>query len=148
MLRYVLYECDQKLVKLKNEISYIANYIKLFSLKSSEQYPIELNCDNVNKDIYIAPMLLIPFVENAFKHSKIEDLKNGFITISLKTENKNIEFVIENSIPNIAFKKDKVGGIGLLNSKQRLELLYPNKHLLSISISGNVYSVYLKLDLE
>ena len=96
----------------------------------------------------IAPLLLIPFVENAFKHSKVEDIKNGFINISLKTSNEHLEFYLENSIPNAVFKKDKIGGIGLPNTKKRLDLLYPNKHELNISDSGKVYSVYLKLDLE
>ena len=95
----------------------------------------------------VVPLLFIPFVENAFKHSKIEDLNNGYININLKTSNDQIEFSIENSIPNVVFKKDKIGGIGLTNTIQRLELLYPNKHLLSISDSGKTYSVHLKLDL-
>ena len=93
-------------------------------------------------------MLFIPFVENAFKHSKIEDLKNGFINIKLNTTNQHIEFSVENSIPNVVFKKDKVGGIGLANTKQRLDLLYPNKYELKISEDGNIYAVYLKIDLE
>ena len=93
-------------------------------------------------------MLFIPFVENAFKHSKIEDLKNGFINISLIISSEQIEFSVENSIPSVSFKKDKLRGIGLTNTKKRLELLYPYKHLLNISDSGKVYSVILKLDLK
>jgi LytS/YehU family sensor histidine kinase len=103
--------------------------------------------DKSHPDLKVVPLLFIPFVENAFKHSKIEDLNNGYININLKTSNDQIEFSIENSIPNVVFKKDKIGGIGLTNTIQRLELLYPNKHLLSISDSGKTYSVHLKLDL-
>ena len=148
MLRYMLYDTNNGKVSLQKEIDYLENYISLASLKDSRGLNINVNLDKSQAGLKIAPLLLIPFVENAFKHSKIEDLKNGFINISLNTKNKNLEFVIENSIPNVPFKKDKLGGIGLPNTKQRLELLYPNKHLLSISDSGKVYSINLKLDLE
>jgi hypothetical protein len=148
MLRYMLYDSNDGKVPLQKEIDYLENYISLASLKDSRGLNIKVELDKSKAGLKIAPLLLIPYVENAFKHSRIEDLKNGFINISLKTSNEHLEFSIENSIPNVVFKKDKIGGIGLPNTKQRLELLYPNKHLLSISDSGKVYSVYLKLDLE
>ena len=93
-------------------------------------------------------MLFIPFVENAFKHSKIEDLKNGKIKIDLKTYKNRLEFMVENSVPKSEFTKDKVGGIGLVNIKQRLDLLYPEKHILEISQSSNLFKVLLKLNLK
>jgi len=148
MLRYMLYDTNDGKVPLQKEIDYLENYISLASLKDSRGLNIKVDLDKSQPGLMVAPLLFVPFVENAFKHSKIEDLKNGFINVSLKTKNKNIEFVIENSIPNVAFKKDKVGGVGLPNTIQRLELLYPNKHELNISDNGKVYSVYLKLDLE
>jgi len=148
MLRYMLYDTNNGKVPLQKEIDYLENYISLASLKDSRGLNIKVDLDKSKAGLKIAPLLLIPFVENAFKHSNIEDSKNGFINISLRTKNKILEFNIKNSIPNVAFKKDKIGGIGLPNTKQRLELLYPNKHILHISNSGKVYSVYLKLDLE
>lgn len=148
MLRYMLYDTNDGKVPLQKEIDYLENYISLASLKDSRGLNIKVDLDKSQPGLKVTPLLFVPFVENAFKHSKIEDLKNGFINVSLKTKNKNIELVIENSIPNVAFKKDKVGGVGLPNTIQRLELLYPNKHELNISDNGKVYSVYLKLDLE
>jgi len=148
MLRYMLYDSNDGKVPLQKEIDYLENYISLASLKDSRGLNINVDLDKSQVGLQVAPLLLIPFVENAFKHSKIEDIKNGFINISLKTSNQQIEFSIENSIPNTVFKKDKVGGIGLPNTKKRLELLYPNKHELKISENVNVYSVLLKLDLE
>ena len=148
MLRYMLYDSNDGKVPLQKEIEYLENYISLAFLKDSRGLNITIDLDKSLPDLKVAPLLLIPFVENAFKHSKIEDLKNGFIDISLKTSHKYLEFSIENSIPNVVFKKDKLGGIGLPNTKQRLDLLYPNKHLLSISDKGNKYSVFLKIDLE
>lgn len=148
MLRYMLYDSNDGKVPLQKEIDYLENYINLASLKDSRGLNIKVALDKSQAGLKVAPLLFIPFVENAFKHSKIEDLKNGFINISLKTSKEHLAFSIENSIPDVVFKKDKLGGIGLTNTKQRLELLYPNKHELNISDSGKVYSVYLKLDLE
>jgi len=147
MLRYMLYDSDDGKVSLQKEIEYLENYINLASLKDSRGLNVKVDLDKRHTRLKVAPLLLIPFVENAFKHSKIEDLENGFINISLKTSSDHLEFTIENSIPNTVFKKDKLGGIGLPNTKKRLDLLYPNKHLLSISDSEKVYSIYLKLDL-
>lgn len=148
MLRYMLYDSNDGKVSLQKEIDYLENYISLASLKDSRGLNIKVDLDKSQADLKIAPLLFIPFVENTFKHSKIEDLKNGFINISLETSHKQLEFSIENSIPNVVFKKDKLGGIGLPNTKQRLKLLYPHKHLLNITESDNIYSVFLKLDLE
>ena len=148
ILRYMLYDSNDGKVSLQKEIDYLENYISLASLKDSRGLNVTIDLDKSQPDLMVAPLLFIPFVENAFKHSKIEDLKNGFINICLKTGDKQIEFFVENSIPNVVFIKDKVGGIGLPNTKQRLDLLYPNKHLLSISDGEKVYSVYLKLVLK
>ncbi len=152
MLRYMLYDSNDGKVPLQKEIDYLENYISLASLKDSRGLNIKVDLNNYQTGLKIAPLLFIPFVENAFKHSKIEDLKNGFIHIELNTSKQHLEFSVKNSTPNVVFKKDKVGGIGLANTKQRLELLYPNKHELrhelKISEKRNVYSVYLKLDLE
>ena len=148
MLRYMLYDSNDGKVPLQKEIDYLENYISLASLKDSRGLNVKVEIDKSQPGIKVAPLLFIPFVENAFKHSKIEDLKNGFINISLITSSEQIEFSVENSIPSVSFKKDKLRGIGLTNTKKRLELLYPYKHLLNISDSGNVYSVILKLDLK
>ena len=148
MLRYMLYDSNDGKVPLQKEIYYLENYISLASLKDSRGLNINVDLDKSQTGLQIAPLLFIPFVENAFKHSKIEDLKNGFINIKLNTTNQHIEFTVENSIPNVVFKKDKVGGIGLANTKQRLNLLYPNKYELKILKNENIYAVYLKIDLE
>ena len=148
MLRYMLYDSNDGKVPLHKEIDYLENYISLASLKDSRGLNIRVEIDKSQPGLKVAPLLFIPFVENAFKHSKIEDLKNGFIKIFLKTSSEQIEFSVENSIPSVPFKKDKLGGIGLTNTKKRLDLLYPYKHLLNISDSGKVYSVILKLDLK
>lgn len=147
MLRYVLYECDQETVPLKKEVEYIENYLKLFALKSSKDYPISIELNITNNSIPVAPMLFIPYVENALKHSNIDDRKNSFINIKIDADLKNIDFEIENSKPKKAIIKDSVGGIGLENVRKRLAILYPEKHELKIHETDSSFKVKLHLEL-
>ncbi|MDW5288499.1 sensor histidine kinase [Formosa sp. PL04] len=146
MLRYVLYECEHAEVTLQKEIDYIDNYIKLFRLKSSKTYPITTAFNVTKPNIMLSPMLLIPYVENAFKHSNIEKVKDTFINISIETTENTIHFKIENSIPESPVSKDELGGIGLENVEKRLAILYPNTHELKITTINNTFSVSLKLE--
>lgn len=149
MLRYVLYECDHKLVPLEKEILYIENYIKLFSLKSSKKYPIKFISNISNYKADVAPMLFIPFVENAFKHSNVERGLGSFIDIEVKaTDENNVNFTVKNSMPKQSIVKDTLGGIGLLNVKKRLSILYPEKHKLDIYQDDDIYSVKLTIQLD
>tara|TARA_R110002073_G_scaffold72537_1_gene177254 strand:- start:240850 stop:241863 length:1014 start_codon:yes stop_codon:yes gene_type:complete len=148
MLRYVLYECERPFVPLQKELDYIENYIRLFSLKSSEKYPIETSFQISDSTVEIAPMLLIPFIENAFKHSNIERKKDTFIKLSVVANSKTITFKIENSVASKAIVKDDFGGIGLENVKKRLAILYPNNHSLSISEDTAVFKVDLNLEIN
>ena len=95
----------------------------------------------------IAPLLFIPFIENAFKHSKIEDLEKGWIEILLRMEQTNLAFSVKNSLPKEKFTKDASGGIGLQNVKRQLELTYPNQHQLKINTSDDVFDVQLNISL-
>lgn len=147
MLRYVLYECDQETVPIKKEVEYIENYLKLFALKSSKDYPISTKLNIANSDIPVAPMLFIPYVENALKHSNIDDIKNSFINIKIDADTNSINFEIENSKPIKAIIKDGVGGIGLENVMKRLTILYPEKHKLNISETDTSFKVNLHLTL-
>ena len=148
MLRYVLYECEQPTVPLNKEIDYIKNYIKLFAVKSSKKYPITTSFDIENRNTPIAPMLLIPFVENAFKHSTIEKIEGAFIHILVKEKDNEIYFEVENSTSNSAKQKDAVGGIGLSNVKKRLEIVYSNSYTLDIQNNEQSFKVKLRLKLS
>ncbi|QWX85282.1 histidine kinase [Cellulophaga sp. HaHaR_3_176] len=148
MLRYVLYECDQPLVPIYKEVEYIENYIKLFTTKSSKKYPITTRFNISNKATPIAPMLLIPFLENAIKHSNIEKITGTFINILITSDDNQIYFEIENSISDLPVIKDEVGGIGLENVNKRLTILYPNKHELSINNGDASFKASLKLFLK
>lgn len=148
MLRYVLYECEQELVPLEKEITYINNYTKLFSLKSSKKYPIETNFTLSKPQIKIAPMLLIPFMENALKHSNIDKITNTFITIKIDANEHKIKFEITNSKTQGPKIIDDVGGIGIENVQRRLAIMYPNKHELLIHETTAIFKVNLNIDLS
>ncbi len=145
MLRYLLYECDADKVPLSRELTYLKNYIALFSLKDEEALNINLDAQDIDTSVMIAPLLLVPFIENAFKHSQIEDLENGWINATLFGDQTQVYFEIKNSLPQVAFAKDEVGGIGLQNVKRQLDLIYPDKHNLNITKENNIFSVELTI---
>lgn len=147
MLRYLLYDCSTDQVPLSREISYINNYISLLKLKDSKIRNIETDFDTADAGLMIEPMLFIPFIENSFKHSKIEDLEKGWIRMRISVKAGDVVFEVQNSIPETDFTKDEVGGIGMDNVRRRLNLLYPNTHTLEISREPAVFSVKLSLQL-
>jgi len=144
MLRYVIYDCEQPQVPLRKELDYIVNYIGLFQLKSSKDFDISFVKKIEDDHVMVAPMLFVPYIENAFKHSGIEKGGNHHVHISLVQNSSQIEFSVENSLPETPGSLDSQGGIGLPNVKKRLELLYPEKHELDIS-KNTVFKVNLKL---
>lgn len=146
ILRYMLYDSNEESVSLEREITYLKNYLELAQLKDSRGLDVKFNVIEQHKGITVAPLLFIPFVENAFKHSQIEDLNNGYIHINLETVKNRLIFNVVNSKPKMKYSKDKVGGIGLKNIRQRLELLYPNRHHLRIEETETIFSVHLELN--
>ena len=146
IMRYMLYECKADRVPLEKEIEYLRHFIDLHLLKDSRGLNVTVDLDESRPQLSIAPMLLIPFVENAFKHSKVEDRVNGWIKIEMKTADGQIVFQVQNSVPDANFTKDQAGGIGLVNVRRQLELLYPGRYELAID-SGEpaVFSIRLKL---
>jgi LytS/YehU family sensor histidine kinase len=148
MLRYVLYDCDRPLVSVSKEIECLKNYIELFSLKSSREFNISTHFTVEDESIKIAPMVLIPFVENAFKHSHKDLLEDAFVDIMIKAEMNTIDINIKNSIPNREMTTDAVGGIGLDNVKRRLQMLYLNAHNLNIKASENTFEISLHLKID
>ncbi|MBN2167555.1 MAG: sensor histidine kinase [Marinilabiliaceae bacterium] len=145
MLRFMLYETEDKKIKLGRELDYIVNFIEFQKIKIEGEPRIKLDINYSNRDLMIEPMLLIPFVENSFKHSKIEDIKNSWIHINILTKETAIFFNIENNLLKSNIFKDKIGGIGIENVKKRLLHLYPNKHKLSVKQLNNKFSVSLMI---
>ncbi|MEM6628765.1 MAG: histidine kinase [Bacteroidota bacterium] len=149
MLRYQLYECNDPLIPLRKELNFIEDFVELQSLRLHEDQT-ELCFDihqQVDQSIQIAPFLILPFVENAFKHVSKGKKTANFIRMRLAMcPEKVIHMEIENS--NGQDNSKISSGIGLKNVKRRLELLYPDKHQLVISEHKKIFTVNLKLALE
>jgi hypothetical protein len=149
MMRFMLDDMEKETIPLQREISYIENYIQLQSIRSAVDHIIEVITDiEPDADFSIAPMLLIPFVENAFKHG-MNPNNVSHLKINISAQNKNIQFVIENSIDNKfeAYYKERGFGIGIENVKSRLKYIYPNRHTLSIAKTKDKFIVILSIDL-
>ena len=144
LMRYMIYESDEKWVPLQKEVNYLTNYIDLQKLKKSKEQNIKFEVKGDVESVQVAPMLFIPFFENAFKHGEINST-GGYLESTLSSENNSVVFHIKNSVPAAEAKKDKVGGIGLENIKKRLELLYPGRYQLEINGNDHFFEVSLKI---
>ncbi|MBI9040362.1 sensor histidine kinase [Lutibacter sp.] len=145
LMRYMLYETDKEYVLLKKEIEYIKNYISLQNLRLKDSSGVRFNVHG-NLKHYIEPLLLISFIENAFKYGTDYTGKTN-INIQISIEENNLILNIKNYI-SVKEKQKNNSGIGLQNVKSRLNLLYPNAHVLTINQSENEYSVELVLNLK
>jgi two-component system LytT family sensor kinase len=150
MMRYMLYDCNERQVPLIKEINYIQNYLDLERLRQSKDAEIRFEVKGESDDQQIAPLLFIPFLENSFKHGMTDLLGQGYVHIHLAAEKQMVNFSIENtkspSRPSQNTKRS--GGIGLENIRRRLQLLYPGKYELKIEETPNTYRVNLILDLS
>lgn len=145
MLRYQLYEMNDNRVPVEKEIQYLQDYIDLQKLRKDDNYVIEFNCPPNVKGFSIEPLLLIPFVENAFKHISHHKDQLNVIKIYLAILKGEFNFRIENTKEPAEKITEKHSGIGLANVKRRLDLLYPGKHVLEIKNGANNFSVQLQL---
>ncbi len=141
LLDYILYQVQKSRVQLKDEIEHINEYIDLEKIRFEDRLKVNFNYSKNIENIEIAPMLLIPFIENAFKHGSII---NGFLAIEINlnlTENNKLIFTIKNSFLNN--NESETTGIGLDNIRKRLILLFPNKYNLNTEIKENQFIVSL-----
>ncbi len=147
MLRYQLYECNGEKIPIEKEISYLKDYVALQQLRVPDNTDIQFNCEGAVENFSIEPLLLIPFVENSFKHlSHFTTDKENKVHISLSRNNGSMQFSVFNTTEHNS-SKPKEGGIGLVNVKKRLELLYPDKHQVSITEDEDWFRVDLTLSL-
>ncbi|MEL7118360.1 MAG: sensor histidine kinase [Bacteroidota bacterium] len=144
MMRYTIYEGKEDEVPLKNEISYLENYIELHKIRFQKKVDIRFTHD-VGVDLKVAPLLFIILLENAFKHGVEKMRENAFIHLQMQTQGKQLFFTIENNFEESTSTHKP--GIGLDNLKQRLAFLYPNQHELIIEKNESTYKVLLNLEL-
>jgi len=145
IMRFMLYDANSDRVPLDKEISYLESYIALQQLRLKNPFFVSFKNEVDCKSMSIAPMLFIPFVENAFKHG-LKNIVAPGIEITLDCNEGNINFEVVNRYSDIEEQnKDATSGIGLINTKKRLELLYPKKHKLEIRKSTGIYKVNLTI---
>ena len=146
LMRYQLESAKKDNVLLKEELEFIENYLLLEEKRLSDRCNVEFLIQGDLLNLRIAPMLLIPFVENAFKHGAKSTNEQSTIDISVTIKNKTLSFCVDNSKPHtVSMEKRK--GLGLENVRRRLNLLYPNAHLLEIDDKKNTFHVNLSIDL-
>ncbi len=149
ILDYILYRCDEKSVLLSEEINNLKNYLEIEKIRYSEKLKLTAEFAKETGDLKIAPLILLPFVENAFKHGVSNFPGKAFVKIKLSIVGKNVIFNIENSKnQQAATNKNFSKGIGLINVRKRLDLIYPEKYILSIEEQPELFSVNLTLELE
>jgi LytS/YehU family sensor histidine kinase len=149
MLRYQLYECNADEIPIENEIAYLNNYIELEKLRKGNTVAVNYTIDESAKNVAIAPLLLIPFVENAFKYVSAFTTKPNVVTIAIKYHHKVFTLLAENTTDehNLVKEEKSFSGIGLENVKRRLELIYPDRHTFQINNENNRYSVLLNIQI-
>jgi two-component system, LytTR family, sensor kinase len=150
MMRYLLYDTQQGQNMLSQEIAFIKNYISLMQLRFTDAMKINFETPTNLQDMPLAPMILLPFVENAFKHG-ISATQQSYINIIVSQKDKLLDVTVNNSIiKDNSFSLEINSGIGLANTRRRLDLLYPGKYKLDISGAdeANEYSVHLVIDMS
>ncbi len=144
MMRFTTYESEKESIPLRVEIDYIKDFISLEKLRHGKELAVMFNVPSLNYDQRIPPLILSPFIENAFKHGVVDDIKNP-VTINLASTGGAILFSVENKIST--GKKDGLGGFGLENVRKRLDIYYPGRYKLVVEQENSCYKVLLNAKL-
>ncbi|MDT3403704.1 sensor histidine kinase [Mucilaginibacter terrae] len=143
MMRYILYEADQKQVPISREITFLSNYIEVERIRHKNNIKIAFDVQGIQPGYQVAPLLLLPFIENAFKHGLEEETVTGYVDIIICQTEDELMLNVQNSKP--AGKQASSAGIGLQNVLKRLDILYPNKYQLDIKDEIDHYQATLTL---
>lgn len=146
LMRYVLYEGNNRLTSLSREVQFLRNYVQLMSMRYTGNVSISLDVPEVLPDSMLPPLLLVIFVENAFKHG-ISYRTKSFVEISLQPHGDRLLFSCRNSRPEIKHDENMKGGVGLSNVRRRLDLLFPDDYTLDIKETDDTYTVKLEIPL-
>ncbi|MDB5264017.1 MAG: putative signal transduction histidine kinase [Adhaeribacter sp.] len=152
LLRYMLYECNVTQVPLVKEIKLIQDYIQLEELRYGDRLDLSVNITGCLEGKIIAPLMLLPFLENSFKHGASEELDQAWISLDLTIQGNKLKFKLINAVPPsplfISPPEMAAHGIGLENVKKRLELIYPGRYELKTMLEDETYLVSLTLELD
>ncbi|MBL0740251.1 sensor histidine kinase [Chryseolinea lacunae] len=147
MMRYMIYESNHPKVLLSKEIDYMQSYISLERLRLNNQIPIKFTLEGNMENIWIAPLIFITFLENAFKHGVNNSDPNAWVNLVIRMEGSRCTYTVENSKPTMAASNGEKSGIGLQNVQRRLELSYPGQYTLDVTENTDKYMVQLNLTL-
>lgn len=147
-IKYMTNDCDARLVLLENELKMIHDYIGLEKVRYGKRLKLEVETKGDYKNKLIAPLLLIPFVENSFKHGSSRMLEHPWIRMQISVADNYLDFEISNSKPGNSSIVNGNNGIGLKNVRKRLQLLYPGEHQLKIDAGAHSYRVELRVPLQ
>lgn len=147
ILRYMLYETENSDVLLKDELNIIADFVDLQKIRITEKVKVKYQITGNPGNLKIAPLLLIPIIENAFKYG-IDNVKDSFIEIMVKIESQYLNVLVSNTIVNIRLEKENNTGIGIKNIKRRLDILYPGRYSFDAVEKNSIFNVELKLNLN
>ena len=148
---YILYDANAEKVPLEKELNYIRNYIDLERMRYGDRVDISFTEAGNILGANIAPMMLLPFVENAFKHGVSTETENAWVRIDVKVQQGKLSLRVENCKQGEKAErtaKEMASGIGLKNVQRRLELLYKDAYSLEVEDEPEVYAVHLELDLS
>lgn len=147
LMRYMLHEANDCKVSTAQEINYLRNYIELQKMRFGDDVEVRTTIHEKEGGHAIEPMLLIPLVENAFKHG-VAIGSNQFISVDLTLQNCILSLCVKNSFAKQGSSKDKSSGIGLNNLRSRLNLLYPQRHMLTIEEHPDIFNANLTIKLR
>lgn len=147
MLRYIINDCSQSYVPLTGEIKMIEDYIALENIRYGEQIKMNIKIEGSPENKQIAPLLMIPLVENSFKHGASKMIDQQWVSLEIKISDDELYFLMKNNKPAQPENGLTNGHVGLKNVKKRLELIYPEKHELNIVSDKETFSVSMKVKL-
>ncbi|AXE16976.1 histidine kinase [Runella rosea] len=148
LLRYMLYDSDDARIPLDKEMNYLKSYVELQQMRFGNKVKVEMDFATPTNGLALEPMLLIPFVENAFKHGT-GFIREPYIQIALATNKHKLHFRVQNRFnSDFVESKDGSSGIGLANVRRRLELLYPEQHTLKISKEKDIFITEVEITLK
>jgi sensor histidine kinase YesM len=148
MMRYMIYDSNHSKVQLSKEVEYMENYISLERLRLNNQIPISFELKGNTENVWIAPLIFITFLENAFKHGVSNNNPGAWVNIKIELADNQCIYQVENSKLDEGTEAHEKSGIGLQNVQRRLELSYPGKHQLVMENKKDSYLVRLNLTLD
>ncbi len=149
MMRYVLYDTNSDFVELKDEIRFIENYVNLQKLRTKDPNAVNFTFSDEAGNLKIAPLILIHFVENCFKHGLKGDTENTFVEIDIVVRKGRLTFHTKNNVGVVdEIENNNTGGKGLANAQKRLDLIYGEHYQLNINSDTKVFDVHLTINLE